>query len=206
MNTVVDTAVVSRETESVCEERPTGSRLVVTVVAQRWRGIVIAYVVLTAGLVLSGAPAGLWPALAYVTAACVTLAVVDLRHHRLPDVLTVGSYPVTASLLLIPATYGDQSGAWFRACIACVVVALGLVVLGGMLGYGAGDAKLAGLLAMPLAWHSWGACLAGICAGFLMTSLFGAALCLARRISRREPFAAGPALMAGTYLVLLVAL
>lgn len=81
-----------------------------------------------------------------------------------------------------------------------------LATLGRVLSYGAGDAKLAGLLAMPLAWHSWAACLAGLWAGFLATSLFGAALIITRRIGRRDRFAAGPTMMTGAYLVLLAVL
>lgn len=206
MTTVDDTRAVSHETADACEERPTGSELVVAVLARRWRWLLAVELVLTAGLALRGAPAGLWPTLAYVTAACVTLAAVDMQHHRLPDVLTLGSYPIVAGLLLIPATTGDQFQAWTRACIACLAAALGLAVLGGVLGYGAGDAKLAGLLAMPLAWHSWRLCLAGLWAGVLMACLSGVALFMMCRISRRDRFAAGPGLMAGAYLVLLMAL
>ena len=186
------------------EERPTGSELVIAVLTQRWRWLLAAELVFTAGLVLRGAPVELWPALAYVTAACVTLAAVDVRHHRLPDVLTLGSYPVAAALLLIPASADDQFQAWTRACIACLAAVLGIAVLGSVLGYGGGDAKLAGLLAMPLAWHSWGLCLTGLWAGVLMASLSGLALFTTRRISRRDRFAAGPGLMAGAYLVLLM--
>lgn len=188
------------------DERPTGSELVAEVLAQRWRWLLAAELVFTAGLVLRGAPVVLWPALAYITAACVTMAAVDVRHHRLPDVLTLGSYPVAAVLLLIPATADHQFPAWTRACIACLAAVVGLVVLGSVLGYGGGDAKLAGLLAMPLAWHSWSLCLTGLWAGVLMASLSGLVLFMTRRISRRDRFAAGPGLMTGAYLVLLMAI
>ena len=200
------TATVSDGAAGRSGEKPTGSELVAEALAQRWPWLLATDLVLTAGLVLRGAPAALWPALACVTVVCVTLAAVDLRHRRLPDVLTLGSYPLVASLLLIPALANNQFPALTRACIACLATGLGLVVLGSVLGYGAGDAKLAGLLAMPLAWHSWGACLVGLWAGFLMTSLFGVTLIMTRRIGRRDRFAAGPGLMAGAYLVLLAVL
>jgi leader peptidase (prepilin peptidase)/N-methyltransferase len=206
MTTVDDTLAVPGGTTDGSEERPTGSELVVAVLTRRWPWLLAAELMLTAGLILRGAPVELWPTLAYITAACVTLAAVDMRHHRLPDVLTLGSYPVAAVLLLIPATADDQFQAWSRACIACLAVVLGLAVLGSVLGYGGGDAKLAGLLAMPLAWHSWGACLAGLWVGVLMASMSGVALFMTRRISRRDRFAAGPGLMAGAYLVLLMAI
>ena len=205
MTAVDNPPAVSGGLADPSEERPTGSELVVAVLTRRWRWLLAVDLVLTAGLVARGASAGLWLALAYVTAACVTLAAVDVRYHRLPDVLTLGSYPVAAVLLLFPAITGDQFQAWTRACIACLAALLGLAVLGGVLGFGAGDAKLAGLLAMPLAWHSWGLCLAGLWAGVLMACLSGVALFMMRRIGRRDRFAAGPGLMAGAYLVLLLA-
>ena len=206
MTAVDETAAVSDEATDRSGQKPTGSELVAEVLKRRWPWLLVAELALTASLVLRGAPAALWPALTCVTAVCVTLAVVDLRHHRLPDVLTLGSYPVIAALLLIPALADEQFPAWIRACTACLATGLGLVVLGRVLGYGAGDAKLAGLLAMPLAWHSWGACLVGLWAGFLMTSLSGAVLITTRRIGRRDRFAAGPGLMAGAYLVLVAVL
>lgn len=206
MTTADGTLAVSHERANDREERPTGGELVVVTLARRWRWLLPAGLMLTAGLAWRGAPAEQWPMLAYVTAACVTLAAVDAHHHRLPDVLTLGSYPVVAALLLIPATTGDQFQAWTRACFACLAVAFGFAVLGGALGYGTGDAKLAGLVAMPLAWHSWGLCLAGLWAGVLMASMSGVGLFIMRRIGRRDRFAAGPGLMAGAYLVLLVAL
>jgi leader peptidase (prepilin peptidase)/N-methyltransferase len=203
--TIVDnTPVVANGTVDVSDGRPTGSELVVSALTRNWPWLLVAEVVFTAGLLLRGAPVELWPTLAYVAAACMVLAAVDITHHRLPDLLTLGSYPVVAALLLIPATADDQFQAWIRACVACLTTVFGLAVLGGVLGFGTGDAKLAGLLAMPLAWHSWGACLAGLCTGFLMTSLFGVALFVTRRIGRRDRFAAGPGLMVGAYLVLLV--
>lgn len=206
MTAVDETPTVSDEATDRSDQKTMGSELVREALKRRWPWLLIAELVLTASLVLRGAPAALWPALGGVTAVCVTLAAVDLRHHRLPDILTLGSYPVVAALLLIPALADDQFSAWIRACISCLATGLGLVVLGRVLGYGAGDAKLAGLLAMPLAWHSWGACLVGLWAGFLMTSLSGVVLIMTRRIGRRDRFAAGPGLMAGAYLVLLVVL
>ena len=206
MTAVDETPTVSDGAAGRSGQKPTGRELVVEVLKRRWPWLLAADLALTVSLVLRGAPAALWPALACVTAVCVTLAAVDLRHHRLPDVLTLGSCPVVAALLLIPALADGQFPAWTRACIACLATGLGLVVLGSVLGYGAGDAKLVGLLAMPLSWHSWGACLAGLWAGFFMTSVFGATLIMTRRIGRRDRFAAGPGLMAGAYLVLLAVL
>jgi len=182
----------------------TGTELVVAVWRRRWLWLLVAVMGLVAGLALRGVPAALWPSLAYAVVVCVTLAAVDLRYHRLPDVLTLGSCPVVAALLLIPAVADSRFSAWTRACVACLAVVLALFVLGRVLGYGAGDAKLAGLLAMPLAWHSWAACLAGLWAGFLATSLFGGLLMAMGRIRRRDKFAAGPPLMVGAYVVLVL--
>ncbi|MBS2545367.1 prepilin peptidase [Catenulispora sp. NL8] len=206
MTSVDDTPALGSGAAVASETKPAGRDLVVSVLTRRWPVLLVAEIGLIAGLVLRGAPALMWPVLAYVTAVCVTLAAVDVRYHRLPNALTVGSYPPVAALLLIPAMADGRFQAWDRACIACLAVMIVLAGLSRVLGYGAGDAKLAGLLAMPLAWHSWGACLAGIWVGFLMTSVFGAVLLITRRIGRRDRIAAGPPLMAGAYLVLLAIL
>ena len=51
------------------------------------------------------------PAFAYLAAVGVTLSLVDLRSHRLPDALTLPSYPISACLLGAAAVTGIDN-AW----------------------------------------------------------------------------------------------
>ena len=48
------------------------------------------------------------PAFAYLAAVGVTLSLVDLRSHRLPNALTLPSYPIAAGLLGAAAVAGFQ--------------------------------------------------------------------------------------------------
>jgi leader peptidase (prepilin peptidase)/N-methyltransferase len=70
---------------------------------------------------------------------------------------------------------------------------------------GAGDVKLAASLGTALAWLGWGALIAGALAGFVFGAGYGATLLVARRASRATQVPFGPFLIAGTFLVLLIA-
>ncbi len=57
------------------------------------------------------------PAYLYLTAVGVALAFIDLDTKRLPNVLTLPSYPIVAGLLLIPAVVYGQWGDFGRAML-----------------------------------------------------------------------------------------
>ena len=63
-------------------------------------------------------------------------------------------------------------------------------------GLGYGDVRLAGLLAMALAWVGWAEFAVGIYAGFLLGGVVGGALVLARVVDRRR-FPFGPFMVLG---------
>ena len=103
------------------------------------------------------------PAYLYLTAVGVALAFIDLDTKRLPNVMTLPSYPIVAGLLLIPAVVYDQWGDFGRAMLGglglfAFYLVLALVYPAGM---GMGDVKLAGPLGMALAWLGWGEWLVG---------------------------------------------
>jgi leader peptidase (prepilin peptidase)/N-methyltransferase len=133
------------------------------------------------------------------------LTVIDLEVRRLPDLLTLPAYPVTALLLAwcAAATYDWRGLAEAAACSGGAVAAYGVLVLvarrsGGL---GEGDIKLAGVLAGLLGWFSWRTAAYGLVAGFLVGGLAAAILLLGRRASRRSTIAFGPAMVLGAYLV-----
>ncbi|GGP62680.1 prepilin peptidase [Saccharothrix coeruleofusca] len=124
----------------------------------------------------------------------VALAVVDLRHRRLPDALTLPAYPVAALLLV-------WSGADLGRALAGCALFGGFHLLVHLLrpsALGGGDAKLAGVLGAVLGAVSWTA---------LPLAALGAAattLVLARcRRSRHPPadLPHGPGLLASTWLL-----
>lgn len=107
----------------------------------------------------AGWAAGVWPgrwvpvllALAWFGVAA---GVVDLRHHRLPDALTLPAVPI-AFLLVLPLGAAAAVRAGPGALVA--VAAHAVVHLAGSGSLGAGDVKLAASLGAVLAAASWGA-------------------------------------------------
>jgi leader peptidase (prepilin peptidase)/N-methyltransferase len=145
------------------------------------------------------------PAYLWLAAVGLTLAVIDLDCLRLPDRLTLPSYPVGLALLAAAST--DDWGAFGRAVVAAVVVGgaallIALVVPGG--GLGLGDVKLLGLLGLFLGWLGWGEVVLGVAAGFAVGALAAVVLLGLRRAGLRDHMAFGQWLIAGA-LVAVVA-
>jgi leader peptidase (prepilin peptidase)/N-methyltransferase len=146
------------------------------------------------------------PAYLYLTAVCIALAFIDLDTKRLPNVLTLPSYPILAGLLLLP-TIAD--GAWsdyLRALVGGLALfvfylLLALIYPAGM---GMGDVKLAGVLGMGLAWFGWDVWLVGMFLGFLLGAVVGLGLMAVRRAGRRTAIPFGPFMVAGTLLAIVV--
>ena len=135
----------------------------------------------------------------------VPLAFVDAAVHRLPDRLTVPAYAGTATLLLLAATAGGHWSALLRAALGGLALAgfyLLLLVISPA-GMGLGDVKLAVSLGTLLAWSGWRVLIAGGFAGFLLGGLFGLAVLLSGRATRKQPIPFGPFMLAGAVLVVL---
>ena len=142
------------------------------------------------------------PAYLYLAAVAVALALIDLDVHRLPDAIVLPSYPVLAVLLVGASALEGEWDGLLRAALGAAALfafyyALAVAKPGGM---GFGDVKLAGVLGMALAWHSWAALVVGAFAGFLTGGLLGLALVAARRAGRRSQLPFGPFMLLGAAL------
>jgi leader peptidase (prepilin peptidase)/N-methyltransferase len=146
------------------------------------------------------------PAYLYLAAVGMALALIDLDCKRLPDVLTLPSYPVAAALLTAAAVVGSGSGELGRALLggAAMFVLYFALCFAYPAGMGFGDVKLAGVLGMYTAWLGWGAWVVGLFAGFLLGALFGIALIATRRGGRKTAVPFGPFMLLGV-LVAVVA-
>ena len=136
------------------------------------------------------------PAYLYLAAVGVALALIDIDVRRLPDVLTLPSYPVVAGLLALAALAGG-GGDLLRALLggaALYAVYLALALTGGM---GFGDVKLAGVLGMATAWPGWGTWTVGLFLGFLLGGVFGIGLIALGRGSRKTTVPFGPFMLVG---------
>ena len=141
------------------------------------------------------------PAFCYLAAVGVPLAFIDVREYRLPDVLTLPSYP--ASLLLLGAAapfVPGGTGRFLHALIAMAAAAalFFLLLLAFPAGIGMGDVKLAGPLGAYLGWLGATAALTGLMAAWLLAAVTGLGLMAAGRANRKTQLPFGPFLIAAT--------
>ncbi|MBW0134363.1 prepilin peptidase [Pseudonocardia abyssalis] len=125
----------------------------------------------------------------------VAAGLVDLRHHRLPDALTLPAVP--AALLLVTPLGPDAVGRAVPGVLlaAGVHAAVHLAAPGAL---GAGDVKLAASLGAPLAVVSWPALLLAAVLASVLT-LGRAAACGRRAVPH------GPSMVVGSAVVLVAA-
>jgi leader peptidase (prepilin peptidase) / N-methyltransferase len=168
---------------------------------------------LTAAVLLGALAARVHPALV-LAAACwlalcaIPLAFIDAAARRLPDVLTGPAFAGTVVLLLAAAAAGGQWPALGRAVLGGVALAGFYVVLAliSPSGMGMGDVKAAAALGTMLAWQSWTALLVGGVAGFLLAAVYGIALLISGRATRKQHIPFGPFMITGAFLIILAGL
>ncbi|HEY2579548.1 MAG TPA: A24 family peptidase [Streptosporangiaceae bacterium] len=146
-------------------------------------------------------------AMCWLAVCAIPLGYVDAAVKRLPDVLTGPAFAGTAGLLLIASAMHSHWAILGRCLLGGVAFAAFcfLLLLVSPSGMGLGDVKLAASLGAALAWLSWTALIAGIFAGFLLGAVYGAALLIRGRASRKTQIPFGPFMIVGTFLVLLIA-
>ena len=151
------------------------------------------------GLVLAAA--------CWLAACAVPLAFVDAAVRRLPDPLTGAAYAGTVALLLLAAAASGPWPALPRAVLGGLALAgfyLLLMVISPS-GMSLGDVKLAASLGTLLAWFSWRLLIGGGFAGFVLAAIYGIALLISGRATRKQKIPFGPFMIAGAFLVILAA-
>jgi leader peptidase (prepilin peptidase)/N-methyltransferase len=141
----------------------------------------------------------LWPALLYLVAIGVALALIDLDVRRLPDAIVLPSYPVLALLLAL----AGGPGALVRAVLGGALLAaiyLAVYLVSGAMGFG--DVKLAGLLGAVLSDVSWGSLVVGGFLAFVLGAAVGVTLLANGRAGRRTAIPFGPFMIAAALLAL----
>ncbi|SDF10274.1 prepilin peptidase [Pseudonocardia oroxyli] len=148
-----------------------------------WAGV-------AAGAATAHVPLAWVPVLAGAAWLAVVAGVVDVRHHRLPDALTLPALP--AALALVVPLGGSAVG---RAAAGAVLLAMVhlLVHTVSPAALGLGDVKLAAPVGAVLAAGSWSALVLGCALAALFSGLLGATVGLRRlRRGRRHESAAAP--------------
>lgn len=147
-------------------------------------------------------PSWILPALLYLVAISVALALIDLDTKRLPDVIVLPSYGVALALLALASWNPGGTSDWSSLVRALIGGAVMFVVYFAMVvvyppGMGFGDVKLAGVLGLYLGWFGWGALFVGWFAAFLLGGVFAIGLMIAGRAGRKSGIPFGPWLLLG---------
>jgi leader peptidase (prepilin peptidase)/N-methyltransferase len=146
---------------------------------------------LASSLLIAWRAEGLLHGVALGTVALIGIVAgwIDVYDGRLPDVLILPAYPLTAVLLL--AT-GDAD-TMLRAA-ACAAVAMALYGIGCATGQvGFGDVKLAGVLGLVSGWAAWETAILALAA----TITLGGGQAAAVLAMGRRDFPYGPAMLTG---------
>jgi leader peptidase (prepilin peptidase)/N-methyltransferase len=150
-----------------------------------------------------------WPVLAaaaWLIVLSVPLSVIDLKVHRLPNILTGAAYAGVVAFLAIAAADAGTWTQFARAALGGVILAAGFLLLAvlskGQVGLG--DCKAAAVTGTLLAWSGWDQLLTGTLAGFLLAGVYGVFLIARHAATRRSPIAFGPFMFAGALLVVLL--
>ncbi len=146
------------------------------------------------------------PAYLYLGAVGLALALIDIDLKRLPDVLTLPSYPVAVVLLGAAALVQHDAHSFIRAVI-CAVIAGGLYFALWFVypaGMGFGDVKLSGVLGLYLGWLGYGELGVGLFLGFVYGGLFGIGLILFKDGGRKTKVPFGPFMLLGALTAVLV--
>jgi len=173
--------------------------------------LALALALLTVALLAAGVLRFGWsallPAYCYLALVSVPLAVIDALSHRLPDRLTLPSYPIALALLggaalTVPA--GGQHFLHALAGLAACAAFYGVLWLISPASIGLGDVKLAGVLGLYLGWFGARAVLAGLLGGFVLATLVGVVLITAGRANRKTHIPFGPFMLAATLAAVLL--
>lgn len=147
----------------------------------------------------------LLPLLLVLASAGLALAVIDLDHHRLPDVIVLPLYPVTLLGLLVSQLI-DSQGHWLDALTGAAiwgVTIAGLWLITAGRGMGLGDAKLAPVLGATVGWLGIAESAIGLLAAFALGAITGLVLIVSGQRGRGARMAFGPFLLGGALIAVL---
>ena len=139
------------------------------------------------------------PAYFFFVAVGVVLAVIDLRHHLLPNAVVLPALIFGFVLLAVAAVGENAWGALLRAVLGALVLFVLYLVLAliSPAGLGMGDVKLAAVLGLFLGFQGWGALFVGAVLASVVGMVVGFAVLASRRGGLRSDVPFGPSMLAG---------
>ncbi|GAA3637611.1 A24 family peptidase [Kineosporia mesophila] len=142
------------------------------------------------------------PALLFLAAISIALAVIDHDVHRLPNALVLPSYPIAAALLVLAALAEGKPGRLAGAAIGAAALYAFYFVLMFIHpnGMGFGDVKLGGVLGLYLGFYGWEETVVGGFAAFVIGAVVGLAAIAFAGATRKSMIPFGPFMLAGAWL------
>ncbi|MDQ1288028.1 MAG: leader peptidase (prepilin peptidase) / N-methyltransferase [Actinomycetota bacterium] len=147
-------------------------------------------------------PTRLLPALLYLAAVSIALAVIDIDTLRLPFAIVAPSYPVALVLLGGAAAIGADRAAAVRM-LAGAAIWWGLYRLLHAIypnGMGYGDVRLSGVLGLFTGYVGWPHVAVGLLAGFVVGGIAGLAFIAIGRRKLGSSIPYGPYLLTGAWI------
>jgi leader peptidase (prepilin peptidase) / N-methyltransferase len=166
----------------------------------------VAAATLFAGLALAADEALTLVAYCFVAAVGLTLAIVDVAVHRLPDELTALLAAGVVAVLMAQALVASAGRQLLEAMAAGLGAALfyllmSLLTAGGI---GLGDAKLAFGLGVAVGWNGWSAVFVATTLSLLLTGVAAVALLVLNRAGRKDSIPHGPFMVVAAVATLLL--
>ncbi len=139
--------------------------------------------------------------LAFIPLA-VALAFIDVRHKRLPNVLTLRSAALVI-LMLALAAFPDDWSLWMRALEAGAALFMLYLLMNLLTGgaMGMGDVKLALAIGLLAGYLGWLHLIFATLIAFVTGGLLSAVLLLTKRAGRRSTIPFGPFMLFGLIAV-----
>ncbi|WP_236718300.1 prepilin peptidase [Actinoplanes sp. TFC3] len=134
----------------------------------------------------------------------VGLAVIDIRRHRLPHLLTASMVAACLVSFVVAAGISGNIHPLLRAVAVGMVFASVLFIVALLLPgqLGLGDVALTGAVALNLGWLGWQDAIVGVLCGLLVQGITGLAATI--RAHSNDPTPMGPALVAGWFVSVLL--
>ena len=111
----------------------------------------------------------------YFAAIGTVLSAIDIAVMRLPDALTLPSYPVLLVALAWSSSTTNDTQRLYRGVEAAVIVLAAFAMQHLAAGVGLGDVKLAGLVGLLLGYLGWIVLFRGLFAACLIGAVWAAA-------------------------------
>jgi leader peptidase (prepilin peptidase)/N-methyltransferase len=145
------------------------------------------------------------PAFCVFFASLLAISVIDFDHYIIPNRVVYPTLAVTIPLLVAAAAADGSWGHLRNAAIGGVAGFLVLLVIHVAVprGMGFGDVRLAGVIGMMLGWLGLRYLFLGLFLAFLLASVIGVALIVARLRSRKDAVPFGPFMALGAVLAVL---